>query len=298
MDVSIIIVNYKTRKLTSKLINSIIKNTKKINYEIILVDNASNDGSIGFFKKLFDIKIIENNENLGFGNANNIGLNHCKGKYVFLLNSDTELLNNAVFEFFKFAEKSKKNVSCIGCILKDAKLTNTHSFGFFPTMFNDLYFQLIKLPLKNFLNVKNEYCTYDFSKKPFYEVDYITGAALFIKKSVISKLGFFDPRFFMYYEETDLQKKYLSFGFKSVLINTPNIVHLCGGSEENIKRNLSKSIIQLKSKLLYFRKWNTKFSYTIYIIFLIFIRIPFLIFSNYKFKDKLKYFSILINNMK
>ena len=91
MDLSIIIVNYKTEELTSNCIDSIIKsNTKGLNYEIILVDNASEDGSVEAIKKQFPtVTIIKNPENLGFSKANNIGIAASTGEYILLLNSDT-----------------------------------------------------------------------------------------------------------------------------------------------------------------------------------------------------------------
>ena len=96
MDVSIIIVNYNTRQLTSNCIESIFKYTNGVSFEVILVDNASTDGSIDFFTNDERIIFISSKENLGFGRANNLGYKVAKGRYIFLLNSDTLLLNNAI----------------------------------------------------------------------------------------------------------------------------------------------------------------------------------------------------------
>ena len=105
IDVSIIIVNYNTKVVTQKCIESVIDKTKAVSYEIILVDNASDDGSVEAIKEknyLF-VKIIENKSNYGFGRANNIGVKVAKGKYILFLNSDTILLNDAVSLFFRLA---------------------------------------------------------------------------------------------------------------------------------------------------------------------------------------------------
>ena len=96
MDVSIIIVNYNTKKLTSDCINSIYEKTTGIRFEVIVVDNNSSDGSQDLFFFDFRIKFVEAGENLGFGKANNKGVEIASGKYVFFLNSDTILVNNAV----------------------------------------------------------------------------------------------------------------------------------------------------------------------------------------------------------
>ena len=89
MDVSIIIVNYNTKDLTSQCIDSIYEKTQGVRFEIILVDNASTDGSKEVFEKDTRITYIYSDENLGFGRANNLGAKVAKGKYLFLLNSDT-----------------------------------------------------------------------------------------------------------------------------------------------------------------------------------------------------------------
>lgn len=100
MDVSIIIVNYNTYDLTAACIQSIIEHTKRISYEIIVVDNASTDGSKEKFERDSRIKYIYSEKNGGFGYGNNRGIEIANGDYFFLLNSDTLLLNNAIYEFF------------------------------------------------------------------------------------------------------------------------------------------------------------------------------------------------------
>ena len=91
MDISVVIVNYNTKQLTKACINSIIEKTAEVTYEIILVDNASTDGSVEMFSKDTNIRFLLQPQNLGFGKANNVGIQAAKGKYVFFLNSDTYL---------------------------------------------------------------------------------------------------------------------------------------------------------------------------------------------------------------
>lgn len=135
MNVSIIIVNYNTREITQNCIESIFQHTKGIDFEVILVDNASTDGSIELFEKDTRLKFIESGKNIGFGKANNLGYTYSKGKYIFLLNSDTILLNNAVKEFFEIHEKMPINVACLGCVLKAADgVTGNNSYGTFPSI--------------------------------------------------------------------------------------------------------------------------------------------------------------------
>ncbi len=144
MDVSIIIVNYKTYELTSNCIDSIIKsNTKKLNYEIIVVDNASNDGSIQEIAKQFpEIQTIKNTENLGFSKANNIGIKVAKGDYVLLLNSDTIVELNTIKGAYDFI-KDHKYIGALGCkiLLPSGKLDLACKRSF-PTPMNGLYHSL------------------------------------------------------------------------------------------------------------------------------------------------------------
>ena len=110
MDVSIIFVNYKTKDLTINAINSVIEKTEGVDYEIFVVDNASNDGSIEAIEQEFsNINIIKNPINSGFGSANNLAIKQAKGKYIFCLNTDTLLVNNAIKIMFDFMEKKENS---------------------------------------------------------------------------------------------------------------------------------------------------------------------------------------------
>ena len=119
MDVSVIIVTYNTLQMTDECITSIVEKTKRVSYEIILVDNASTDGSKEFFEKDDRVTYIYNEENYGFGKANNVGASVAKGKYLFFLNSDTYLINDAIDKLFETRLSMSKNVGFIGGVLYD-----------------------------------------------------------------------------------------------------------------------------------------------------------------------------------
>lgn len=142
MDVSIIIVNYNTKKLTSDCIQSVIDKTLGIDYEIILVDNASTDGSKELFENDERIIYIYSDKNGGFGYGNNRGMEIAQGKYFFLLNSDTILLNNAVKEFFDYAEcHGDKGLYC--CYLFGDAMQYVCSFFLFSCIYNSRIFETI-----------------------------------------------------------------------------------------------------------------------------------------------------------
>lgn len=249
IDVSIIIVNYNTLELTKNTINSVIEKTRDLNYEVILVDNASTDGSVEFFEREYTDKIIfiKNNENLGFGKANNKGIEISKGKYIFLLNSDTLLINNAIKILFDYMEDDY-NCGVCGGNLFDLELNPTHSFvRKLPTLkteINVLKRVIDKLIIKN---DKRKDFNYSNVKK---EVGYITGADMMIRKSILDKVGLFDKDFFMYFEETELTYRIKKFGYKIISIPTAKIIHLEGKSTA-FKEKKIKMFLESKYKYLY-----------------------------------------------
>lgn len=293
MNVSIIIVNYNTKDLLISCLESINTYTQYLDYEIIVVDNGSKDGSKEYFTQRLDIKYMYSKENLGFGRANNIGAEQASGKYLLFLNSDVLLRNNAVKYFFDFAESSHEKLGALGCILTDIFGNNIHSYGPFITLKNE-----IKILFTKYLRFfKDKNITNPSSIQSPLEVDYITGADLFVPRSVYIELGGFDPLFFMYCEETDWQKRMADNGYKRLIIPGPMIVHLEGGSDTNgtkvwtasrMERNRISQVLYYKKHfkgitLLFLRcfKYLMEFPITIYLT----IRYP-----NKKYVNLLKYF--------
>jgi GT2 family glycosyltransferase len=228
MDVSVIIVNYNTKQLTINCINSVFEKTTGVSFEVILIDNASSDGSADYFRKDQRIVFIEGKENHGFGRANNMGMDVAKGKYLFLLNSDTILLNNAVFHLYVFAEsKQDLKIGVLGTVLLDENWKESPSFGQFPSMKSifDNLFRRLKQGQGYENKIFKQVAAYGFAK-----VDYISGADLFIPKTIIDQIGGFDPEIFMFYEETDLQKRIANAGYARIIMNSREIIHLVGGS--------------------------------------------------------------------
>lgn len=266
MDVSIIIVNYNTKELTRNCLKSIYEHTYDIDFEVIVSDNGSVDGSIEMIKNEFpQVILIENNANLGFGAANNRGLKIANGKYVFYLNSDTVLLNNAVKIFFDYWENSseKEKIGALGCILKDEYGNRIHSGDIFPRYKNEII-KLIKtnasIRINSFL-AKLHFCQVHSKKSVikkdcFPSIEYVTGADLFLLNN---DFAIFDESYFLYFEETDLQYRMSKNNLNRILISGPEIVHLTGKSnnvEKNeILRYVSFSLCQvLVSRIIYFKK--------------------------------------------
>lgn len=268
MKVSIILVNYNTKEMTKACIDSIFEKTKGIEFEVILVDNDSHDGSQEVFANDRRITFVEAGGNIGFGRANNMGLTKATGEYIFFLNTDTLLVNNAVKLFYDFCESSKdKKIGGVGCLLQNADGQRIHSFAPFPTLGRELRDFFIAPICKKFHWAYHRYdTTRDDTKKDWFYVDYATGADLFVSCKVIDECGGFDPDFFMYFEETEMQHRWSRAGYPSTIIKTPKIIHLEGGSVKigQLKFNHRQFLFGLRSKNLYFKKTQGLISYILY----------------------------------
>lgn len=293
MDVSILIVNYNTSKLIVKCINSIIFHTAGIEYEIIVVDNASSESDIKQLSSLDNIKLIRSKFNLGFGKANNLGVKSACGKYLLFLNPDTYFLNNAAYYFFSFMEqKNNIKIGTIGAKLLTPSEEFTHSFGPFPSKKKEL-----AIAINSILKKIKCYITKDSeleilkSLADFY-VDYVTGADLFMQKCLFDSLDGFDEDFFMYYEETDLQYRLAKIGYRSKIIEGAKIVHLEGlsyGSKLNIGRLYQLEI----SKILYMKKHSKKINYIFFRMLYFIIRFFPILFNRFSLKEKIKFYKLL-----
>lgn len=231
IDISIIIVNYNVKDFLHKCLDSIYKSQTKLKLEVIVVDNHSQDNSIEFLTPLFpQTNFITLDSNLGFGKANNIGLNSAKGKYILFLNPDTLLSQDTLQKQFEFME-SNSNIAISGCKV----LNDDHSFQLacrrgFPTPWNS-FCKLFGLQ-DTFPNVKF-FAGYNLTYKSTdetYPVDSVIGAFMFCRASVIKELNGFDEDFFMYGEDIDLCLRAKKLGFENFYFHETTIIHYKGES--------------------------------------------------------------------
>lgn len=246
MDVSVIIVNYNTFQVTRECIDSIVEKTHSISYEIILVDNASTDGSKESFEQDSRITYIYSEHNGGFGYGNNLGMKVAKGKYFFLLNSDTLLVNNAIKEFYDYAEAQNEKY-LYGCYLMHDDGSYCSSFFYFPA-FN------IKSFLKRIFGLKKEE-RLDYVEK---NVEAISGADMFFHREIYEKTGGFDENIFLYGEEGEWQYRMSKAGYGCHIIPQPQIIHLEGKS---MNMSPSKMAIKWKSHFYILKKHMRPFTY-------------------------------------
>lgn len=262
-DVSIIIVNYNTLHVLRPCIDSIEAHTKGINYEIIVVDNGSTDGSAEQMSSDPRLVWMDAGSNLGFGRANNLGLKRAKGRYIFFLNSDTLLLNNAIGELHDFAIHYGGKLGALGCVLENRKGDPIHSYGSFPRMRDDID-KLLVVPIKKTLG-RFKQRTVPLPER-WMKVDYVTGADLMVARSVLEECGAFHPAFFMYCEETEMERRFALHGYDNILMRGPRIIHLEGegGRDGKTSQFLRDCLRQQKSEYIYFKLTRPRWKYWLY----------------------------------
>lgn len=267
-------------------VESLIHHCPTIYKEFIVVDNASQQIEKDILERWRieneDIKfnIIFSDDNLGFARGNNIGASQANGEYLFFLNPDTLVLNDVLSIFIDFMEKSSAGVSAIGGNLFQADLKPNYTYGNFPSVALELC--NVGLGLSPMLGkyYKNKLAIgCKVSSKDIFEVSYIIGAALFMRLSTFKLVNGFDDQYFMYYEETDLFRKFQAMGLKSYIIPKAEIIHYEGasiGKSDAKNFNYQKFEVALKSKFYYYKKWRASSLQLIRIIVLFQIIVQYL----------------------
>ncbi len=255
IDVSIIIVSYNSGQFLQNCLESIYAHTKGVSFEIILVDNASTDNSFVTICETFaSIRGLKNSSNLGFASANNLGAKSAQGKYLLFLNPDTLLKDDAIAAMYQFLESSDKNVAACGARLQNADGSYSVSFGNFPTLFQQFSDIGFRTFYKRYYDKKLSISPPCNFTDP-HPVGYLSGADIFIRKEIFEKIGGFDERFFMYYEDTDLFYRLHKAGYQSWLLPQVSITHIGSStSDSDGTFNYSKYSMLEKSKYLYFAK--------------------------------------------
>lgn len=244
-DLSIIVVNYNVKEFLFNLLVSIEKASKDLQTEIIIVDNASEDGSVEFIKEKFpQVTLIENDTNLGFSKANNLGLKIATGKYILLLNPDTLVQENTFTEMIKFFEEHP-DAGMSGCKILNPdgtlQLACRRSFPGPWTSFSKVtglssLFPKSKLFARYNLTYLNE--------NEINEVDAISGSFMMIRKEVYEKIGGLDEIFFMYGEDLDWCYRVQKAGYKVYYVPATQILHYKGESTKRSSLDETKFFYQ------------------------------------------------------
>jgi hypothetical protein len=238
MNLSIIIVNYNTRNLLQDCLKSIYTlYSKPYTLEVIVVDNSSTDGSLQSINSLKwpNLRVIANKKNEGFARAVNQGLKQAGGKYLLLLNSDIFVKKNALDKLIAFA-KNQPQVGVIGGRLLNPDGSLQGSCFYLPT-----FLRIIREFWFNGPSTLNKYVP--LGDKPV-EVEAVSGAVFLIPKKVLSKVGFFNERYFMYFEDLDYCRRVRQAGFKVYYLPGAEFIHEHGASGRSIPQQTHHWLVE------------------------------------------------------
>lgn len=264
MDISIIIVSWNVSDLLKKCLESIFRYKSDVELEVIVVDNASSDGTVEMVRQNFlQVKLIANQENRGFSAANNQGIKEAKGDYILLLNPDTEFIENSLEKVIQ-KMSSDNQIGVLGCKLLNPDKTIQPSVRRFPTVWSQLVI-LFKLH-KIFPGLLNHYLAKDFvydhpltpslvkeGGQESVEADQVMGAFFCVRKELFDKIGLLDKGYFIWFEEVDFCRRAKQAGYKVVYWPGTSVVHH-GGQSFAQQMTLKKQLWFFKSAWRYFTK--------------------------------------------
>lgn len=258
MKLSIVVVSWNTCDFTKQALTSIFSQTHGFDYEVIVIDNNSKDASVQMVKDEFpQVVLIENTENLGFGKANNQGMKIARGEYIFLLNSDTIVLDHAINVLVTYLDEHRE-IACAGPKMLNSDMTFQHACRRnLPNPKNAFFyfFGFIKLFKRN--RSVNSYKRLNDNPDITEEVEAISGAGMMFRRVVFETIGGFDETFFFYGEDLDFCKRVFDNGWKTVYVSEAKIIHF--GGQSSSKRKVKSLINFYEAMWLYYKKhfYNT-----------------------------------------
>jgi hypothetical protein len=258
MRLSTIVVSWNTKEILAQCLDSLTAEQIEGGHEILVVDNASTDGSPEFVRERYpEIILLESGENLGFAKANNLALETCTGETILLLNPDTQVLPGALSSLLCFLETHPSAGTC-GARLLNPDGTLQFSCSPQPSLRSELQ-RLLHLPG---IRQDGYYPMEDWDVSAPRRVDTLLGACLMVRRSSFEQVGFLDAAFFMYSEEVDLCKRIRQKGWEIYWVPEAKVIHYGGQSTQQAA---AKMFLQLYwGKVKYFRKHHGRFSAWLY----------------------------------
>jgi GT2 family glycosyltransferase len=258
MKLSIIFVNWNSVDYLRDCLSSIYEFTRGVEFEIIIVDNASPEPNVDDLGKEFAaIRIEKSAQNLGFAGANNLGFLKSTGEFVLFLNPDTKLISPAINDLLEKIQ-TLPNAGVVGCkLLNSDGSTQLSSIQRFPKILNqvlDIEFLQQRWPGCPLWDISPLY-----SQKPgVFKVEMISGACMLLRRSVFEQVGMFSEEYFMYAEDIDLNYKIYRAGLQNYYISTSSIVHHGGGSSSRQKVNQWKTLMKYRAMGMYYQKMYSR----------------------------------------
>lgn len=259
LDISFIIVSWNVRELLRRALQSILDDTPAYRVEIIVVDNASTDGTVEMLRSEFssatcpDLRVIANPTNVGFTRANNQGLEIAQGDFLFLLNPDTELNPGTMRVLVEYLNApAQARVGIVGPQLVRADGSLQSSRRRFPTLRIAMGEAIYMARRSHTPRVLRAYYMQEQGVTEIQDVGWIVGAAMFVRRAVYEKIGGLDERFFMYSEEVDWCLRAHQAGWRVVFNPNARVVHHEGKSSEQVVAQ--RDIYYHSSKVRYLKK--------------------------------------------
>jgi len=257
IDISIVIVSWNVRDFLKKCLASIYKNRDELNLEVFVVDNASADGTVEMIEKDFpEVKITANKNNLGFATANNQAIKKTSGRYILLLNPDTEICGNTLKMMVGFMEKNQK-IGIAGCKHCYPDWTLQPSVRRLPSLLPVLLILTKIAKIIPGLPALNRYLAKDFDYKITQPAEQVAGSFFMTRKEAIESIGLMDEKFFLWFEEVDYCKRALTKGWQ-IWYNAENKIIHHGGQSFGQRLTLKKQLLFCKSARYYFKKHGYK----------------------------------------
>jgi len=224
LDLSIAIINWNTKDLLERCLSSIYRDSSSFDRELIVVDNGSSDGSLEMIKNKFSqVRLVENPTNLGYSRAANQAIASSRGRYILLLNSDTEIFPGALDSLCEFMESSPE-VGATGPMLLNPDGSLQYSCRNFPSFGAATMHAFLGL-----ISPENPYSKAyklaEWNHNSQREVDWVSGAAIFLRRQALEEIGFFDEDYFMYLEDVDLCYRLWQAGWKVCYFPKARILH-------------------------------------------------------------------------
>jgi GT2 family glycosyltransferase len=256
-DVSIVIVNWNAKAYLGDCLRSIAEQTRACSYEVIVVDNASQDGSQAMLRSEFgEVTAILNEANAGFAGANNQGIAVARGRYVLLLNPDTLILDGAIDTCVAYADELRDaRVGVLGCqVWEDAETIQKTCFRF-PSPLNTLLNMLgltQRYPHSRFFG-RSEMGWWD--RRDEREVEVVSGMFMLVRREALEQVGPMDAGYFVYAEEADWCYRFWQHDWRCLFTPRARILHLDGGGKSTALVS-AKMYVQLQKSLLLFHRKN------------------------------------------
>jgi GT2 family glycosyltransferase len=252
LDVSIIVVNWNGRGLLARCLQCVEATVKQALYEIIVVDNASTDGSQEMVKRDFpNTRLIENTKNVGFAKANNQGMEIAQGRYLLLLNSDAFVKVGTIDTMVAFMD-SHTDAGMGACKLLYEDGTVQPSCSRFPSLETEFYTAVGLEKLFPNSRIFGKYLMRYWDHNDLREVDVILGAFMLVRREVVEQIGKMDENFFMYSEEVDWCYRCKQAGWKIYATPATEAIHIWGGTSQQVKVEMLTHMY--RSRVQYFRK--------------------------------------------